>query len=120
MATWVDVEELAGRLPGAEPVVAHDGSPAWGAGRHTFARLRYADGGDELVQVWTDVMDTEQALADRRETFVRIDTFRFRVTLWARLGLLDRRELAELLLESYDVRGGPRRRGGTGLADLLR
>ena len=64
-------------------------------------------------------MDTEQALADRRDTFVRIDTFRFRVTAWARLDRLDRRELAELLVESYDIRGGPRRRGDVGLDDLL-
>ena len=64
-------------------------------------------------------MDTEQALADRRDMFVRIDTFRFRVTMWARLDRLDRRELAELLLESYDIRGGRRRRGDIDVADLL-
>ncbi len=120
MPTWADVDELARRLPGAERAVAHEGSPAWRAGRHTFARLRCSDDGDELVQVWTGEMDTEQALAGRRETFVRIDTFRFRVTLWARLDLLERQELAELVLDSYDVRGGPRRRGDVGLADLLR
>ena len=82
MATWADVDELAGRLPGAERAVAHDGSPAWRAGRHTFARLRCGDDGDELVQVWTGEMDTEEALAGRRDVFVHIDTFRFRVTLW--------------------------------------
>ena len=122
MATWADVDELAGRLPGAELGVAHEGSPAWHAGRHTFARLRRDDDGRELVQVWTGEMDTEQALADRRDTFVRIDTFRFRVTLWARLDRLDRRELAELLLESYDIRGGPppARRRRRRSSDLLR
>ena len=120
MPTWADVDELAGRLPGAERTVAHEGSPAWRAGRHTFARLRVDDDSRELVQMWTGEMDTEPALDDRRVTFVRIDTFRFRVTLWARLDRLDRRELAELLLDSYDVRGGPRRRGDVGLADLLR
>ena len=120
MATWADVDELAGRLPGAELGVAHEGSPAWFAGRHTFARLRWDDDGCELVQVWTREMDTEPALADRRDTFVRIDTFRFRVTLWARLDRLDRRELAELLVESYDIRGGRRRRRDVGVEDLLR
>jgi hypothetical protein len=120
MPTWPDVDELAGRLPGAERTVAHEGSPAWRAGRHTFARLRVDDNGRELVQVWTREMDAALALAGRRDVFVRIDTFRFRVTLWARLDRLDRRELAELLLDSYDVRGGPRRRGDIGLADLLR
>jgi hypothetical protein len=119
MPTWDDVEELAGRLPGAERTVAHEGSPAWRAGRHTFARLRVDDDGRELVQVWTGEMDTERALDNRRDTFVRIDTFRFRVTMWARLDRLDRRELAELLLESYDIRGGRRRRGDTGLDALL-
>jgi hypothetical protein len=119
MPTWDDVEELAGRLPGAERTVAHEGSPAWRAGRHTFARLRVDDDGRELVQVWTGEMDSEQALDGRRDTFVRIDTFRFRVTMWARLDRLDRRELAELLLESYDIRGGRRRRGDTGLDALL-
>lgn len=119
MPTWADVDELCSRLPGAERGEAHEGSPAWFAGRHPFARLRLDDTGRELVQVWTGEMDTEAALAGRRDTFVRIDTFRFRVTLWARLDRIDRRELAELLLDSYDVRGGPRRRGDTGLADLL-
>jgi len=120
MVTWADVDELAGRLPGAQLGVAHDGSPAWCAGRHTFARLRWDEEGRELVQVWTGEMDTEQALAGRRDTFVHIDTFRYRVTMWARLDRLDRRELAELLLESYDIRGGRRRRGDVGLDQLLR
>lgn len=120
MATWADVDDLARRLPGAELGVAHEGSPAWHAGRHTFARLRWDDQGRELVQVWTGEMDTALALAGRRDTFVRIDTFRFRVTMWALLDRLDLRELAEMLVESYDIRGGRRRRGATGLGDLLR
>src|SRR4051794_18436212 len=62
MATWADVDELAGRLPGAELGVAHEGAPAWHAGRHTFARLRCDDDGRELVQVWTGEMDTAEAL----------------------------------------------------------
>jgi hypothetical protein len=113
MATWADVDELAGRLPGAERAMRPERAPAWYAGRHTFARLRVDAEGRELVQVWSGEMDTEQALAGRR------DTFRYRVTSWARLDRLDRRELAELLLESYDIRGGRRRRGTTDLSDLL-
>src|SRR6478672_6850347 len=120
MATWADVDELAGRLPGAERAMRPEGAPAWYAGRHTFARLRVDAEGRELVQVWSGEMDTEQALAGRRDTFVRIDTFRYRVTSWARLDRLDRAELAELLVDSYDIRGGRRRRGDTDLADLLR
>ena len=42
---------------------------------------------------------------------MRIDTFDFRVSVWAVLGSLDPRELAELLLDSYAIRGGVRRAG---------
>ncbi len=119
MATWVDVCRLGARLPGAVLGQAHDGSPAWFAGRHQFARLRWDDDGRDLVQVWTGEMDTEQALADRRDTFVHIATFRYRVTMWALLERLEQRELAELLLDSYDIRGGRRRRGAVDLPDLL-
>jgi hypothetical protein len=119
MATWDDVDRLAERLPGAILDAAHEGSPAWYAGRHPFARLRWDDDGREIVQVWTGEMDMADALADRLDTFVRIDTFRYRVTMWARLDRLDRGELAELLIESYDIRGGRRRRGDVDLPDLL-
>ncbi|MEO7131875.1 MAG: hypothetical protein ABIZ07_10915 [Dermatophilaceae bacterium] len=119
MATWCDVCELGRRLPGSVLGQAHGGSPAWYAGRHPFARLRWDHDGRELVQVWTGEMDTELALSERRDTFVRIDTFRFRVTLWARLDRLEHRELAELVLDSYDIRGGLRRRGEVGLETLL-
>ncbi len=56
-------------------------------------------------------MDLERQLAPRRGTFVRIDTFDFRVSVWALLDRLDPRELAELLLDSYGIRGGVRRAG---------
>lgn len=119
MATWDDVDELAERLPGAVLGAAHEGSPAWFAGRHPFARLRWDDDGRDIVQVWSGEMDLADALADRRDTFVYIATFRYRVSLWALLERLDRVELAELVLDSYDIRGGRRRRGDVGLADLL-
>ena len=109
MATWTDVEDLVADLPGATAGVAHEGSPAWYAGRHPFARLRQDDEGRALVQVWSGEMDLEHALAPRRTTFPVIHTFRYRVSLWARLDLLDRRELAELLLDSHAIRGGQRR-----------
>jgi hypothetical protein len=54
-------------------------------------------------------MDTEAALADRRDVFPVIQTFRYRVSMWAYLERLDRRELAELILDSYGIRGGPTR-----------
>jgi hypothetical protein len=90
--------------------MAHEGSPAWYAGRHVFARYR-EDDGRQVVQLWSGDMDLERQLSSRRETFVRIDTFDFRVSVWALLDRLDPRELAELLLDSYGIRGGVRRAG---------
>jgi hypothetical protein len=108
MPTWDDVTDLARRLPDAELRAAHEGSPAWYAGRHQFARYR-EDEGRQVVQVWSGDMDLEAQLSGRRDTFVRVDTFRFRVSAWAWLDRLSRRELAELLLDSYRIRGGTRR-----------
>jgi hypothetical protein len=108
MPTWDDVTDLARRLPDAVLGEAHEGSPAWYAGRHTFARYR-EDGGREVVQLWSGDMDLEAQLAPRHATFVRVDTFDFRVSVWARLDRLGMRELAELMLDSYRIRGGVRR-----------
>jgi hypothetical protein len=108
MPTWSDVTALALRLPDARLGTVHDGSPAWYAGRHPFARYR-EDLGREIVQLWSGDMDLEAQLSRRRGTFLRIDTFEYRVTVWAFLDQLARRELAELLLDSYRIRGGKRR-----------
>jgi len=108
--SWDDVDTLAGRLPDAERGLAHEGSPAWYAGRHVFARYR-EDVGHQVVQLWSGDMDLGRQLAPRGDTFVRIDTFDFRVSVWALLHRLDRRELAELVLDSYAIRGGVRRAG---------
>ncbi len=70
MPTWSDVDALAGRLPDAERGLAHEGSPAWYAGRHMFARYR-EDDGRQVVQLWSGDMDLERQLAPRSETFVR-------------------------------------------------
>jgi hypothetical protein len=110
VATWHDVAALAAELPDAEPGEGHEGSPAWYAGRHQFARLR-EDAGLQIVQVWSDDMDLGRQLASRPDTFVRIDTFDFRVSVWILLDRIARRELAELVLDSYRVRGGVRRAG---------
>jgi hypothetical protein len=110
VATWHDVADLVVALPDATLGEAHEGSPAWYAGRHQFARFREVDG-HEVVQLWSGDMDLGRQLAPRAGTFVRIDTFEFRVSVWARLDRLGRRELAELLLDSYGIRGGVRRAG---------
>ncbi len=54
-------------------------------------------------------MDLARQLAPRAGTFVRLDTLDFRVSVWARLDRLEPRELAELVLDSYRIRGGVRR-----------
>jgi hypothetical protein len=110
VATWQDVLTLVAALPDAEPGQAHDGSPAWYAGRHQFVRRREVDG-HQVVQLWSGDLDLGRQLAGRCDTFVRIDTFDFRVSVWARLDRLGARELAELLLDSYRIRGGVRRAG---------
>jgi len=110
MPTWDDVTDLARRLPDAELGAAHEGSPAWYAGRHPFARYR-EDRGREILQVWSGDMDLAAQLDSRGDTFLRVDTFDFRVSVWAWLDRLGRREVAELILDSYRIRGGVRRGG---------
>lgn len=109
MSTWADVCRLAATLPDAVLGEAHEGSPAWSAGRHQFARLRWDDEARELLQLWSGDMDLPDQMKGRPE-FARIDVFRFRVSVWALLERLDVREAAELMLDSYAIRSGPRRR----------
>jgi hypothetical protein len=109
MATWEDVDDLVRGLDGARATTAHEGSPSWSAGRHQFARLRWDDAGRELLQTWSGDLSLGDALQGRREMFPVVHVFRYRVSTWAVLGQLTRREVAELLLDSYAVRGGVRR-----------
>ncbi len=118
MASWRDVCDLAERLPTARLGEAHEGSPAWYAGRHQFARLRWDDD-RELLQVWTGDMDMGSALAGRRDVFPVVTTFEYRVTMWCYLDQIDRRETAELLLDSFAIRGGPKRRAAVDPAEFL-
>lgn len=97
------------RMPGAVLGQAHEGSPAYYAGRHVFARLRWDEQGREIVQMWSGDMDLAGTFAGRRATFPVIHTFRFRVSVSAYLDQLGRRELAEMLLDSFRIRGGSRR-----------
>ena len=109
MATWEDVDDLVRGLDGARATTAHEGSPSWSAGRHQFARLRWDDDGRELLQTWSADLSLGDALKGRREVFPVVHVFRYRVSTWAVLERLTRREVAELLLDSYAVRGGVRR-----------
>jgi hypothetical protein len=109
VASWQDVERIALSLDGARPGVAHTGDPTIDVGRHPFARLRWDDAGREVVQLWSFDLDSGAALADRRDTFLRVDTFKVKVSLWAVLARLDETELTELLTDSWRARRGVRR-----------
>jgi len=110
-STWRDVEQLALGLPDAVLGQAHEGSPAFYAGRHQFARLRWDEQDRQIAQLWSGDLELAEALATRRTVFPVVHTFSVRVSLWAFLDLLDTRELAELLLDSYRIRGGKHRAG---------
>lgn len=108
MATWEDVVAVASTLPGAAVGRAPDDAPTYDIGRHPFARLRWSEDGREILQFWTMDPDTEEMLADRRDTFFRIETFKVKASVWAWLDRLDHQELAEILTESHRARRGAR------------
>ncbi|TCC08366.1 hypothetical protein [Kribbella soli] len=108
MATWRDVERIAGSLAGARPGRAHEGSPTVDIGRHPFARLRWDDAGREILQYWSLDLDSGDALADRRDVFFVVHTFKVKVSIWAWLDQLDEDELTEILTDSWLARRGVR------------
>ncbi|GAA1579194.1 hypothetical protein GCM10009789_36110 [Kribbella sancticallisti] len=108
MASWRDVERIAGGLAGAKPGYAHEGSPTFDVGRHPFARLRWDDDGREILQFWSLDLDTRQALADRSDVFFAVQTFKVKVSVWAWLDRLDEDELSEILTDSWRARRGVR------------
>jgi hypothetical protein len=108
VASWRDVERIASTIPGARPGHAHEGSPTFDIGRHPFARLRWDDDGREILQFWSLDLASEDALADRSDTFFVINTFKVKVSIWAWLDQLDEVELTEILTDSWLARRGVR------------
>ena len=108
MTSWDDVERIALGLAGAKPGAAHEGSPTFDVGRHPFARLRWDDAGREILQFWSLDLASADALADRRDTFLRVDTFKVKASVWAWLDRLDEGELTEILTDSWLARRGVR------------
>jgi hypothetical protein len=108
VATWRDVERIAGGLAGARPGRAHEGSPTVDVGRHPFARLRWDEEGREILQYWSLDLDSEDALADRRDVFFAVHRFKVKVSIWAWLDRLDEDELTEILTDSWLARRGVR------------
>ena len=109
MATWSDVERIASGLAGARPGVPDHASPTYDVGRHPFARLRWDDSGREILQYWSLEPDSALALADRADTFFRVDTFKVKVSVWAWLDRLDEQELTDILTDSWRARRGVRK-----------
>jgi hypothetical protein len=107
MASWRDVERVASSLEGATPGVSHTGEPTFDIGRHPFARLRF-DGDREVLQYWSLEPDSALALADRADVFIRVDTFKVKASIWARLDALTPGELTEILTDSWLARRGVR------------
>jgi hypothetical protein len=108
MATWLDVERIAGGLAGARPGRAHEGSPTFDVGRHPFARLRWDDEGREVLQFWTLDLDSGDALADRSDVFFAVHTFKVKASICAWLDRLEEDELTEILTDSWLARRGVR------------
>jgi hypothetical protein len=108
MATWQDVERIAGDLAGAKPGHAHEGSPTFDIGRHPFARLRWDDAGREILQFWSLDLDSPAILADRSDVFFVVNVFKVKATIWAWLDQLPEDELTELLTDSWLARRGVR------------
>jgi hypothetical protein len=107
VATWRDVERIASSLEGATPGLSHQGEPTFDIGRHPFARLRL-DGDREVLQFWSLDLDSALALADRGDVFLRVDTFKVKVSIWAWLDAIGVDELAEILADSWRARRGVR------------
>lgn len=108
MATWRDVERIAGGLAGAKPGRAHEGSPTVDVGRHPFARLRWDEAGREILQFWSLDLDSRDALADCSDIFFAVQTFKVKVSIWAWLDRLEEAELTEILTDSWLARRGVR------------
>lgn len=104
VATWADVEAVALSLPATAKGEAHEGSPAIYVRTQQFARLRWDDSGDEILQFWVPDEDLVQA-------YVQADSAAYfaaggysRKVVMARLRMVDEATMRELLVESWICR----------------
>ena len=110
MATWADAERVGLTLPGAALGEAHEGSPAVVVGSRQFARLRFDDGGAEVLQIWlADTGLVDPVVAEDPEHRWAARGFS-RYVVMARLSALDDATLRELLVESWSARASARLR----------
>jgi hypothetical protein len=107
MANWDDVGAAALTLPEVTVGQAHEGSPAYDAGRR-FARLRH-DESRLILHFWVAALGAKQALiGSEPSTYWTVRAFTAPSSLWAWLDQLERRELRELLVESWYARAPKR------------
>lgn len=104
VATWRDVERVGLTLPEASLGEAHEGSPAVVVRTKQFARLRWDDAGNEVLQFWVQDADLVAAYCQEDPgTYWGAPGFSTKVVM-ARLGRLDGTTLRELLVESWSCR----------------
>lgn len=104
MATWAEVERVGLSLPETVLGAAHEDSPALFVRTRQFARLRWDDDGNEVLQFWVPVADLVHAyVTDDPETYWGAPGFSKKVVM-ARLESLGGETLREVLVESWACR----------------
>lgn len=104
MVTWVDVERVGLSLPETTLGEAHEGSPAVLVRTQQFARLRWDDASNEILQFWVPDPDLVQAYVQADpELYWGAPGFSKKVVM-TRLGRLTEEVVRELLVESWCAR----------------
>jgi len=107
-ANWDDVGTIALTLPEVTAGQAHEGSPTYHVAGRQFARLRH-DENRQILHFWVADLGAKQALMESEpSTFWTVRAFATHSSLWAWLDRLDRGELRELLIESWQARAPKR------------
>jgi hypothetical protein len=104
MATWIDVERIGLSLPETALGQAHEGSPAVLVRTQQFARLRWDDASNEILQFWVSDPDLVQAYVQADpELYWGAPGYSKKVVM-SRLGRLVEDMVRELLVESWSAR----------------
>lgn len=102
MATEVDVRELALALPETVEKPSY-GMPGFRVRDRLFARIRE----EAVLVLWCESVEEKEFLIEGEPgKFFTVPHYDGHPHVLVRLGEVDREELAELLAESFTVRGG--------------